>query len=141
MTTMRTALQWLLEHELDEHAEVWVLSGAEFEPVVALEPVGSDAWVGTVPVWSDAGASRLRWSAFFGKLGSWYTAGGTFRWAQHPEMVYRGSHVINPQSAVFLVFLDPNIELVQSHAELMDERRDQANKLTQEIEHAWQRST
>jgi hypothetical protein len=137
MTNMRTALQWLLEHELADDAEVWVLSKPYFEPVVALEPVGSDAWVGSVPVALD-GPAGMRWSEFYGKLASWYTAAGSFRWAQHPEMIYRGSLAVNAQSAVFLVFLDPNVELVQSHAELMDQRRDQANKLTQEIEHAWQ---
>lgn len=140
MTDLRTAIRWLLEHELAETAEVWVLAKPVLRPVVAVEPVAGDTWLGTAPVWSEPTPAPLQWDRFYDRLMECYAAGGTFRWAQHPELVYRGSYVVNPASAVFLLFLKPDIELVQSHSELMEQRKEQANQLTQEIQDPiWQR--
>lgn len=139
MTNLRTAIGWLLAHGLEDDAEVWAVSKSVMEPVIDALPVSSDTWLRTGSVWQEPTPLPLQWSGFYARLMEWYSAGGTFRWAQYPNLTYRGSYVVSPHSAVFLIFLSPEIELVQSHSELMEQRKQQAKSLTQEIQEQWPR--
>jgi hypothetical protein len=138
VTDLRTAIRWLIEHDLSESAEVWCLSHRDIEPITELRPVGPDFVVESRSIWSEPTPVPLQWAAFYDMLMGSYSGGGTFKWAAHPE-TFRGSYSVNPQTAVFLLFLPPQTQIIETHAEKMEQRQQQAQQLTQEIDRAWQR--
>src|SRR5271157_2708338 len=132
--TLRTALQWLTDHDLSDDAECWVLSGDTVEPIVGVTatPAG-DVWIGTAAVWSEPAPIALRYGPMCDTLLETYSGGGSLRWANSPGQTYRGSYTPNPDVSVFLLFLPTEVRLVESHEEQMEKRKQQAKQLTREI--------
>ena len=138
MIPFRTILNWLTAHNLSDSAEVWVLGAKSVEPVLQVQPLSSgNAEVETASVWSKPAPVPLQYGSFYDTLLRSYSGGGTLEWQDHYQDTYRGSYTVNPQTAVFLLFLPDEIQLIETHAEKMEQRRKQAKELTEVIERSW----
>lgn len=135
----RTILQWLDEQGLGIEAEVWVLGKQDVEPVLHIEPMPEDGSVAvrTASVWSVPVPVPLRYGTFRARVQECYSGAGTLRWKDHPD-TYRGSYTVNPQSAVFLLFLPDETQLILTHEEKMEQKRKRARELTEVIQESWQ---
>lgn len=135
MTSLRTVLLWLDEQPISKEAECWVLGDDMVEPVtdVTWNDQGN-MYLWTAPPWNDPSPKPLHYSIVSAMLLEHYSGGGALQWATDPEYVYRGSHVVKPESAVFFLFLPQSIKLVESYSEKMEQRKKQAIDLTRKIE-------
>lgn len=132
---LRTALQWLGEHGLDNEAECWVLSGDTAEPVTGVTPTPlGNVILWTLPPWTEPFPRPLSYAAVYDTLVGEYSGGGRLIWESQPRHTYRGSHVIDPAKSVFFLFLPTAIQLIESHEEKMEQRKQQAKQLTEQIE-------
>lgn len=132
---LRTALQWLGEHGLAPNAECWVLSGDTVEPVIGVTPTPrGNCIMWTRPVWAEPSPSPLTFTATYDILVESYSGGGRLIWEAQPRFTYRGSHVVDPEKSVFFLFLPTAIQLIESHEEKMEQRKQQARQLTEQIE-------
>lgn len=138
MTDLRTVLRWLGEQEISELAECWILSDGTVEPVVTLQELDGSLYLGSRSVWSAPAPVPLRFGTVYDKLLGSYSGGGLLHWTSHPGHTYRGSYVVNPNNAVFFLFLPDSIKLIDSHSDKMEQRKEQAKQLTKEIENPWQ---
>lgn len=134
MTTLRTALSWLQAHGLSDDAECWVLGSNTVQPVTGVTSEGADMVLHTAPAWSEPTPAPLRYASVCDTLLENYSGGGTLRWRTRPTDPYRGSYVVDTNSAVFFLFLPQGVELVESHDEKMAQRKQQAIQLTREIQ-------
>lgn len=134
MISLRTVLRWLEEHRLHDEADCWVLSGDTVEPVVEVtwEDEGNMI-LHSRPPWSEPAPTPLQYHMVCDTLLEHYAGGGQLKWGGHPDM-YKGSYVVNAESSVFFLFLPSSIEIVESHEEKMEQRKNQAIELTRKIE-------
>lgn len=140
---LRTALQWLDEQHIAPDAECWVLAGDTVEPVTSIDVTGQgDILLTTAKVWDDPAPVPMLYDEVHGALIDSHSGGGALHWRTHSE-TYRGSYVVNPERAVFFVFLPDDVSLSPgTYTERVDQRREQAKQLTREIERerrSWER--
>lgn|SRR5208283_1419934 len=133
-TSLRTALSWLQAHGLSDSAECWVLGADTAQPVTGIAQDGADMVLHTAPPWSEPTPQPLRFAAVCDTLLENYSGGGTLKWHAKPDDPYRGSYVVNSESAVFFLFLPDSIQLFESHEEKMEQRTQQAIQLTRDIQ-------
>jgi hypothetical protein len=135
MTNLRTALQWLDEQDIGGQAECWVLGNNTVQPIVHVTwtEVG-DVLLWTLPPWTEPSPTPLQFARVSDMLLEHYSGGGSLRWANQLSDTYRGSYVVNSESAVFFLFLPPNVRIMDSHDEKMEQRKQQAIELTKRIE-------
>jgi|SRR5271156_2363619 len=133
-TSLRTALAWLQAHGLSDDAECWVLGEDTVQPVTGVTQVAGDMMLVSAAPWSEPTPLPLSFGGVCDILLENYSGGGTLRWHAKPDDPYRGSYVVNPESAVFFLFLPENIQIVEGHAEKMEQRIQQAIQLTREIQ-------
>src|SRR5271155_4142857 len=133
-TSLRTALAWLQAHGLSDSAECWVLGEEDTQPVTNVTQVAGDMILESAAPWSTPTPLPLGFGGVYDILFENYSGGGTLRWHAKPDDPYRGSYVVNPGSAVFFLFLPENIQIVEGHAEKMEQRTQQAIQLTREIQ-------
>jgi hypothetical protein len=144
MINLRTTLQWLTEHDPtpSPSAECWVLTDREVLPIIAIGREinidegysTADVLVDTSPIWSQPPPTPLTYVALYDKLLETYSGGGKLGWRSHVTYTYRGSYVVNPDNAIFFLFLPSNVILRSTYQEELDRRKDQARQLTKEIE-------
>jgi hypothetical protein len=133
MTTLRTALQWLDEHQLSDDAECWVLTDEAVIPIVAVQCDGGDAILHTSKVFRDP----LTYSKLRDTILADHSGGGNLTWYGNTERFYRGSYTVNPEQAVFFIYLPQNATLSYiPYDEQIEIKRQQARQLTQEIDNA-----
>lgn len=131
---LRTVLRWLDEARIHDEAECWVLGGDTVQPVTGVTSTESgDMLLHSEEPWAEPAPAPLRFREVCDTLLEEYAGGGLLKWADHPD-VYRGSYSVNVETAVFFVFTSPGVEIVDSHEEKMEQRKQQAETLTQEIE-------
>lgn len=136
MVDVRTALNWLNEHHLEDGAEVWVLSDDLVVPVTEVG-IGENVYIYTRPIDLTNPTQGLTYHDFLDSILKDYSAGGRVIWAKRPDLTFRGSYVRNPAAAVFLVFLPEQVQLVESHEDKMEQRKEQARTLSERIEKPW----
>jgi hypothetical protein len=135
MTDLRTTLHWLTEQGIHDEAECWILGSDTVQPVVGVTPTNSgDTYLLSEEPWAEPAPAPLSYRAVCDILLESYAGGGSLRWATNPATIYRGSYSVNVENAVFFVFLPSEIEIVDSHEVKMEQRKRQAEQLTQEIE-------
>lgn len=133
-TSLRTALAWLQAHGLSDNAECWVLGQDTIHPVTGVTQDAGDMILESAAPWSEPTPLPLAFGGVCDILFENYSGGGTLKWQVKPDDPYRGSYVVNPKSAVFFLFLPENIQIVDGHAEKMEQRTQQAIQLTREIQ-------
>lgn len=147
MTNLRTVLMWLDEQQIHPDAECWVLGHDTVQPVVDIVQAGGgegtyfntqailgDLVLITTQPWGDPTPAPLHYGAVYDTILETYSGGGRLLWDAHHKDTYRGSYVVNAESAVFFLFLPTDIEIVDSHEEKMEQRKKQAIELTRKIE-------
>jgi hypothetical protein len=139
MTDLRTVLHWLDEQDPAPDAECWLLSDRTVLPVVdrAVASGSGSIILITASVWAEPTPVPLRYDALRATIMENYSGAGQMQWSERVNYIYRGSYVVDPMVSVFFTFLPPQVELIETHAEKMEQRRKQARQLTKEIEHSW----
>lgn len=135
MTSLRTVLHWLDEQRIWNNAECWVLADNTVEPVVGVTWTDDGNMVlSTASVWTEPTPTPLQYGPVCDTLREHYSGGGRLIWTTKSEDVYRGSYVANAETAVFFVFLPKSVEIIETHEEKLEQRKQQAIELTKKIE-------
>lgn len=134
---LRTSLQWLQGHGLEEDAECWILSGDTVEPIIGVtSQEDGNVILSSRPIYEEPSPIPLTYGVVSDRLLESYSGGGCLLWGTDTDQTYRGSYVVNPETAVFFLFLPSDIQIYETYSEQMDQRKQQARQLTSEIERA-----